>query len=85
MAMRKFLLDNNVVYRQQTLPVEIINGGNRLFVHRRLRRLLGGDARPRGGWDSSRGGRGRVQGQVAEPRPLAPHGRGGERADGDAG
>ena len=26
LAMRKFLLDNNVVYRQQTLPVEIING-----------------------------------------------------------
>lgn len=28
LAMRKFLLDNNVVYRQQTLPVEIINGVN---------------------------------------------------------
>lgn len=28
LAMRKFLLDNNVVYRQQTLPVEIVNGVN---------------------------------------------------------
>ena len=27
LAMRKFLLDNDVVYRQQTLPVEIVQGG----------------------------------------------------------
>jgi small-conductance mechanosensitive channel len=27
LAMRKFLLDNDVAYRQQTLPVEIVQGG----------------------------------------------------------
>ena len=53
LAMRKFLLDNNVVYRQQTLPVEIINGVNGRSS------IVGGGG---GGGEGRRRGRGEAGG-----------------------
>ena len=55
LAMRKFLLDNNVVYRQQTLPVEIINGVKGVRPSSAEAEAEGDGAGGGGGRDSSRG------------------------------